>query len=173
MWTARCSYIRRLYPPQEYSARLQEMFDQTLNHSMLQYSPPYACLKPYHDAPNFWGIGRYSLERWSLSHPDVKPCDVLPIGEGQLSWDEFPQQWTAQLQKAPRDNAKASGITTGPNKSTWARLAGRLFEWQWVYNSTPPANSWVWKWYKGYEEGTPGFLKFCQAKTRNSTRSKS
>lgn len=164
MWTARCSYIRQLYPPTDYPARLQEMFDQTLNHSTLQYTSDYACLRPYHEAPNFWGLGRYALEKWPLSHPEVKPCDVLTVGEGQLSWEDFPQTWTPKLQRAPHDNAKASGIQTGPYKSTWARLKGRLFEWKFVYQEEPSNSSWIWKWYKGYEEGTPGFMKQCQAK---------
>lgn len=173
MWTAQCSYIRQLISPNEYPTQMQAMFDETLNHSTLQYSSDYACLRPYHDAPNFWGLGRYALERWALSHPHVKPCDVLPIGEGQVSWDEFPQLWKPKLRRAPRDNAKALGIQTGPYKSTWARLNGRLFEWQWMYHATPPNTSWVWKWYKGFEDGASGFQNMCQSKIRqynNSTQ---
>lgn len=169
MWTARCSYIRQLHAPHNYSAILQHMYDTTLNHSTLQYSAQYSCLKPYHNAPNFWGVGRYSMERWPFSHPNVKPCDILPFSEGKVPWDEFPQTWKPKLRKAPRQNAKASGIETGPYKSTFARLPGRLFEWRFVYGMSPPTKSWVWKWYKGYEQGSPGFLRKCHSLIRNSS----
>ena len=174
MWTARCSYIRGLYPPQHYAAKLQEMYDTTLNHSTLQYtSQDYVCLKPYHNAPNFWGLGRYAYERWPVSHPNVKPCEVLI--------SVLPNaQKRPQLRKAPYESAKSVGITKGPYKSSFARLQGRLFEWNYIYgnnNTTtggggggvPPNNSWIWKWYRGYEEGTPGFLKQCRALHRNET----
>lgn len=148
---------------------MQEMFDKTLNHTTLKDSEDYACLRPHHDAPNFMGLGRYSIERWAFSHPDVKPCDVLPISEGDVPWDEFPHTWEAVLQRAPRANAKNSGIQTGPYKSTWARLEGRLFEWNYIYNQTPAPGSWVWKWYRGYEHGAPGFVKKCKEHVQNAT----
>lgn len=170
MWTAQCSYIRQLYPPQDYAMRLQQMYDTTLNHSVLQYSPQYVCLKPYDPAPNFWGLGRYAYERWALSHPKVKPCTSLPMAEGHVDPDEFPPLWQPKFRKAPQDSAKSMGIETGPYKSTFARLQGRLFEWEFLYNQTPPSYSWIWKFYKGYEQGAPMFLKKCQALTKNVTQ---
>jgi hypothetical protein len=170
MWTARCSYVRGLYPPQNYSAKIQEMYDTTLNHSILQHSPEFVCLRPYDTAANFWGIGRYALERWALSHPDVNPCEVLPFGEREVSYTEFPQTWVAKPRKAPSSSAKKSGIESGPYKSTFARLKGRLFEWQYIYNKTPPANSWIWTFYKGYEDGAPMFQKKCRSFMRNVTQ---
>lgn len=145
------------------------MYDTTLNHSTLRYSPEYVCLRPYNEAANFWGVGRYAFERWALSHPAVKPCEVLPIGEGDVSYTEFPQTWTAKLRRAPTSSAKKAGIETGPYKSTFARLKGRLFEWEQIYNETPPAHSWIWKFYKGYEDGTPLFQRKCQSFMRNVT----
>ena len=170
MWTARCSYINGLYPPQNYSAKIQEMYDTTLNHSILQYSPAYVCLRPYEAAANFWGIGRYALERWALSHPFVKPCEVLPFGEREVSFTDFPQTWLAKIRRAPYGSAKKAGIETGPYKSTFARLKGRLFEWQYIYNETPPTHSWIWKFYKGYEDGAPVFLEKCRNFMRNVTK---
>jgi hypothetical protein len=140
------------------------MYDTTLNHSILKHSQ-YACLKPNHDAPNFWGLGRYALERWPFSHPDVKPCDVLPNGEGSVE-PGFPQHWSPQLRRAPHDAPKAVGIQFGPYKSSFARLAGRLFEWNYVYGKQPNPHSWVWKWYQGYEEGINNLMTKCRAKEK-------
>lgn len=169
MWAASCSYIRGLYPPRDYANKLQEMYDTTLNHSVLQYSADYVCLKPYERAANFWGLGRYALERWVLSHPFVKPCEVLPMGEREVSYTDFPQEWQAKLRKAPTSSAKKSGIEQGPYKSTFARLKGRLFEWDYMYQLAPPPHSWIWKFYKGYEDGAPVFLRKCQSFLRNVT----
>ena len=144
------------------------MYDTTLNHTVLQ-NTKYACLRPNHDAPNFLGLGRYALERWPFSHPDVRPCEVLPYGEGQVN-STFPQEWSPILQKAPHQKPKTIGIQFGPYKSSFARLAGRLFEWNYVYGKQPSNTSWVWKWYRGFEEGTEKYMAKCQARARNYTQ---
>eukprot|EP00934_Nitzschia_sp_Nitz4_P001464 Nitzschia sp. Nitz4//scaffold422_size12231//2454//3710//NITZ4_008995-RA/size12231-processed-gene-0.2-mRNA-1//1//CDS//3329551572//1464//frame0 len=164
MWTARCSYIRRLIEPTDYPSRVQDMFDQTLNHSHRQNLHPNVCLKPPQQAPNLWGIGRYALEKWAFSHPFLKPCNVLSIPEGSDELFQDKPNWKPRLRKAPHTNAKTLGITGGPYKSSWARLTGRLFEWNYLYGNVPPANSWVWKFYKGYENGTEGFYRSCLQK---------
>jgi hypothetical protein len=140
------------------------MYDTTLNHTVLR-NTKYACLKPNHDAPNYLGLGRYALERWPFSHPDVKPCDVLPFGEGKVEPD-FPQDWKPILRRAPHEKPKAVGIQFGPYKASFARLAGRLFEWEYVYGKIPTNNSWVWKWYRGFEEGTDQYFEKCRANAR-------
>jgi hypothetical protein len=146
------------------------MYDTTLNNQSALSDTKYACLKPNRDSPNYLGLGRYALERWPFSHPHVNPCDVLPIGEGQVE-PEFPQtSWIPNLKRAPRDKAAAVGIKGGPYKASFARLAGRLFEWHFLYGKAPQNNSWVWKWYRGYEEGTNKWMEECREKEKNTKR---
>lgn len=141
------------------------MYDTTLNHSVLR-NTKYACLIPNTDAPNHLGLGRYALERWPFSHPDVKPCDVLPYGEGEVEPD-FPQKWQPRLQRAPHKKPRSIGIQYGPYKASFARLAGRLHEWEYVYGKIPENKSWIWKWYRGYEEGPKKYLERCRAVVQN------
>jgi hypothetical protein len=160
------------------------MYDTTLNQSALSNNNnnnttnnttnnnnKYACLKPNRDAPNYLGLGRYAFERWPFSHPHVNPCDVLPMGEGRVESD-FPQtSWIPNLKRAPREKAAAVGIKGGPYKASFARLAGRLFEWHFLYDGKAPQNnSWVWKWYRGYEEGTKKWMEECREKENNTKR---
>ena len=102
MWTARCSYIRRLHPPNNYSNVLEFMYLRVLSQSK------YACLRPINQSPNHLGLGRFAAERWSFSHPAVSPCDVVKH-EGFVEPD-FPQTWLPDFKKAPRNKARRSGI---------------------------------------------------------------
>jgi hypothetical protein len=117
MWTARCSYIRRLHPPNSYSNIMEFMYRTTLNQSEL-FNSKYACLKPNNQSPNHLGLGHYALERWYSSHPDVRPCNVVHR-VGQISPD-FPQTWAPDLRRAPHEKPKQIGIQFGPYKTSFA-----------------------------------------------------
>ena len=165
MWTARCSYIQGLHPPNNYSNMLEFMYDTTLNHSQLSHTK-YACLRPTKQSPNYLGLGRYAYERWPFSHPKVKPCDVVER-EGDIDAGEFPQTWQPNFRRAPHSKPKQVGIQFGPYKTSFARLAGRLFEWEFMYGLKPTNHSWIWKWYSGYEVGAPALLKNCTKKEKD------
>jgi hypothetical protein len=162
MWTAHCSYIRNLLPPRKYETAVIDMHQEMLNHSILGPTK-YACIRPYKQSNQLLGIGRYAMERWPFNHPHVKPCDSLTkkdmrnLKQGGMSSSTF----SPKLTPAPQKGAKVSGI--GGISSSWERLAGRLFEWNHLYHTEPPTSSWVWKYYKGYEQGTEKFLNVCTA----------
>jgi hypothetical protein len=170
MWSAHCSYIRNLLPPRTYETAVLDMHQDTLNHTILGPTK-YACIRPYKDSGLLLGLGRYAMERWAFNHPHVVPCDALTkktmkkIKEGgRFASSNF----TPILTPAPQRGAKASGIA-GVSTS-WERLAGRLFEWNYLYQKKPPKFSWVWKYYKGYEKGTEKFLNACTAIQEDSFR---
>jgi hypothetical protein len=152
MWTARCDYVQQLLPPRDYSQKLEQMYNLTLFHPLLGESE-YACLKPRHLADNHLGRGRFAYERWIWSHPNVNPSVVVPLAS--LTDAGFPQNWQPHISKAPKFLAKAAGMTQGYGVTSWARLEGRLFEWKYLYAKSPPNASWIWRYYEGYETGTP------------------
>ena len=165
MWSARCSYVRFLLAPNNYSATMQSMYDQYLLHPN-KSEAEYACLKPQSLAENHLGLNRYAPERWIFSHPYVRPCDVLPMPLGRAP-STFPQTWTPQFRLAPTTPSGFHGMY----KTSYSRLVGRLFEWQYVYAMVPPPHSWIWNHYKGKEDGTDDWLNECLPKT-NTTREK-
>jgi hypothetical protein len=162
MWTAHCSYIRKLLPPRTYESALLDMHQETLNHIILGPTK-YACIRPYKSSSLLLGLGRYAMERWAFNHPYVEPCDSLTKREMRKlkDGDKSASNFTPKLTPAPQKGAKVSGIAG--ISTSWERLAGRLFEWDYLYQKTPPQSSWVWKYYKGYEQGTEKFLNACTA----------
>jgi hypothetical protein len=160
MWTAHCSYIRKLLPPQRYEAAILDMHQESLNHTILGPTK-YACIRPYNRSGHLLGIGRFAMERWAFNHPDVEPCDSLTKKNMRSIKRRKSSGITPKLIPAPQKGAKVSGIAR--IFTSWERLAGRLFEWNHLYQNMPPNSSWVWKYYKGYEQGTKEFLNVCTA----------
>jgi hypothetical protein len=156
------SYIKGLKAPTEYGQLLQSMYDNTVNHTTKRYEPQYRCLRPRDMSINHLGVGRYALERWAFSHPTVTPCDILRLKKDFTDLDYSMGNWTPPgLRRAPRLSPKAIGLWT--YKTSFARLEGRLFEWNYIYGMAPANSSWVWDWYRGnYERGTPGAFEICQ-----------
>jgi len=179
MWMAKCGYIRDLLEPHAFEEHMTELINThvMLNKETLGEWHPH-CLDPrvaealalVTDAgcPAPWsvGMGRYAAEHWVHSHPSVKPCDVLPmVGNDspatsfKWGYDFLPHnvRWLPELESAPRFPLEEY-VSPGhvENKlqpiTKWTRLQGRLFEWSYLYNATPPEDSWVWDYYKQEEE---------------------
>lgn len=140
------------------------MYDSTLNHSVKQYEEEYRCLRPIDHSPNHLGLGCFAMERWAFSHPQVRPCDFMP-SDDVLADEWKTANWTAgDLRRSPRKHPKTVGFQY--HKTSFARLAGRLFEWNYLYGKEPPAKAWPWRWYRGFEKGTPQLLESCPARIR-------
>jgi hypothetical protein len=163
------SYIKQLKPPTEYPQLLQSMYDNTVNHTTKRYDPQYRCLRPRDMSPNHIGLGRYALERWAFSHPDVTPCDILRPRKDFTDEEYIMGNWTPPgVRRAPRLSPTAIGLWS--YKTSFARLEGRLFEWNYVYGMAPRNSSWVWNWYRGdFLRGTPGSLEICQNRSLDGT----
>ena len=198
MWSAKCDYISRLIPPNQYESSLRRMYegkdglniqlpvDNTL--SKQQPPPPpssssqqkrgfdnvndsndsnknnkiigdVSCLQPTNVKPNHLGIGRFAFERWVWSHPDVIPADVFPSDKVMDKYDRLQKlpDWKPSFRRSFGRDPKIMGLSTTSTNgrslstSSFSKLEGRLFEWDFLYQKRPPEDSWIWKFYSGYD----------------------
>lgn len=157
MWVADCQYVSKLVSPESLTAKMDHI---VYNAPADRIGRPSTILGP------FVGRGRYASGHWVYSHPDVCPCDVYP---GPFTWnhDVVPlhDEWEPELVHAPRfpnildyEKEYEKFITSDDsNRRDWVSLAGRIYEWQGLYDAIPPEKSWVWKYYG---EGADYFLSF-------------
>jgi hypothetical protein len=156
MWTAKCKYIRDLVRPTGYATAMQDFYDHVILSSEVQST----CLRPITMKDNHLGLGRYAYERWVWSHPNVIPADVIPMRK--VNFSEFPPTWTPALGRSLKGSPKRMALDRGMGESSFARLEGRLLEWDFLYHRRPANDSWIWDYYRGYETGTQAFkIKYC------------
>ena len=157
MWTAKCSYVRTLYEPVKYAEAIEDMYNSTLLHPHLG-NTTYACLQPSTWRGSHVGTGRYAAERWVYSHPDVRPCSSL----GWTTISKATLDFAPQLVKEPRLRAQFSPLKDSRYRNSFARLEGRLFEWDYLYGKKPPSDSWIWNYYRNHQSGTEEYLRECR-----------
>jgi hypothetical protein len=164
MFTAKCDYVQLLIPPNEFTARKEEVFQKAINDTELNRKN---ILNARMLKGNFalnrisWlGHGRYAMEHWIYSHPYVQPCDVRNQFEnyGHFDYGNPPQKpldWEPHLWLIDEnyflacEDKKASRFAKG--LPLWYKLPGRLYEWKELYNNTmPKKDSWIWKYYSLY-----------------------
>jgi len=168
MWTAKCSYIRKLLPPTnngEYVHRKNEAIKQYL--ILKSENIVYNTLGWHQDV--FFGLGRYINEHWVASHPSIQPCDMHSpqVGfwnmvKGQVKDDQY--EWGM----APRrlmifDEPESKPVMRRKNIDKWLSkndtenfrqyyyLAGNMIKWITLYDSVPNQESWVWNHYPAGE----------------------
>jgi hypothetical protein len=144
-WTASCQYVNRLVPPSQYMVKLKQMY------KTLYQNDDYACLRP-HNITFTPGLQKQVLgidddgdtkseawtSRWIHSHPSLQPCDIITPHVWQEAVTNLSQglptitlEWNLQL--APADGTKFN-VKGAP--TSWQRLEGRLFEWQFINNQS-------------------------------------
>jgi hypothetical protein len=156
MFSAHCSYVRKLLPLSQYKKKQEEAI---MNILLLRLRNQLRSSLLW-DQPDFFGLDRYSNEHWIGSHPDIVPCDMDPIGSvydvftGKTSFNDF--KWGM----GPRN----SGIAWADNINFTARqeklystqslrhreillLPGNLVKWWTLYGEFPNAKSWVWDYF--------------------------
>ena len=108
------------------------------------------------------------MERWLVNHPDVEPCDALSKFEirNQKKEKRANTDFTPELTPAPQKRALNSGMAA--YKTSWERLAGRIFEWKYLYGKKPPKSSWVLKYYQKFKEGNNEFISSCKAMKKSA-----
>lgn len=166
-YVSRCSYIRQLLPPSDYSSGLSEAVKQMLAMKKQDlfrtelYSPT---------REGNLGSGRYAWEQWVGSHPSLRPCD-LSLTANFRHWVQAQSHSDWQLSLAPRHDIWAPWyrIQTGKREAVMANpskrirdyflLAGVLFKSIQLYNATPPLNSWIYKWFPDGEIWQHGVQK--------------
>ena len=169
MWTAQCSYVRKLLPPVGFKAQMDVLYKKTrelekegkLTNGMYPYFEEKVISNPI---KSLFGVERFALEHWVGSHPDLQPCDVSGkyagdptvwtedgLSEKDFVWSMAPHQylrygptywWAFRVSKIHyilRDRER--------RMREYFLLPGFLHKWIHLYNATPPASSWVWSWY--------------------------
>ena len=154
MWSATCDYVKKLYPPSQYAGRMQKLYDKYLMNETLAEN--FTCYRPTNHEENHLGVGRYAMERWVWSNPNVKPCSVLPYRIPKMPYTlEDQNTWEPALAPPPH--------RIGSQGNSYARLDGRLLEWSFVYPGQQiPIDSWIWRCYSGKEQGSPEWMAQCQ-----------
>ena len=179
MWTAKCDYVRKLLPPKEFVNHMNRLVAYVRqNFQKQQQGDEQSQNNPKNLFPNItpyqirlgWplGIKRYAYEHWLGSHEDLQPCDVYPDPSYQFGYGNLPginSTWKPSLQKAPllpsvghylspQMIALQAGIYTD-----WMCGPARLLEYQFLYGNNavvlPPANSFLWSFYKDPTELCP------------------
>jgi len=86
MWAAKCNYIRKLFDPSKFAAKMSLIYGGGEN----------SCI----------GTGRYAAEHWVHSHPSVKPCDLSANDKFMWGYGHVPngesEMKLGQPQQAPR-----------------------------------------------------------------------
>ena len=163
MWTAKCSYVKRLLPPLEggeYDKRKKESVIKFLKYRLWgQLSSTLL-----DDRVDYFGLGRYRLEHWIGSHPSIIPCELhnknISFAD-MINGDVTPANYSWAL--GPRRNEVVGELVAARQKiendedaqfREYYFLPGNLLKWFTLYGSdgVPPQSSWVWKFFPGGEK---------------------
>jgi len=124
MWAARCEYIRKLIEPVEFEWKMAQFYNES------------------GDNPTI-GTGRYAAEHWVHSHPSIEACD-LSTSDYIWGYNDIPEVRDGfKLEAAPRYdwNVFSGGWD-------YMKFVDRWEEYKFLYNETPPASWFGWKFYE-------------------------
>jgi len=154
MWTATCSYIRKLHQPDRFAYKMENLMKHVFKYAIYPKDIP----KPTrHQRRKQWytGTGRFALEHWITSHPTFRPCDVYPPIEFQYGYKNLPDSstatsWIPVLRHAPRFPSTDLTLTTTKwsGNGTWHCGKGQLLEFQFLYGELPPKDNFIWSLYQ-------------------------
>ncbi|KAG7373323.1 hypothetical protein IV203_034047 [Nitzschia inconspicua] len=165
-FTARCSYINKLLPIEEFRDRMSVLANQTK-----EYEQQGRFL--FHTFPRrdtYLGLDRYASEAWPGSHPSVVACDLSTerkVDFWKKSQPDAFHYWNFSL--APRSTDPSGKFLhvrrTLRNKSTYLMreywlLAGNIFKWIHLYDTVPHKTSWVWNFFPNGEVWRNGYTLF-------------
>lgn len=160
IWSARCDYIAQLMDPFQYLDAATQLV--TVEKRLRSTGQVKFTLVNDSQPLNF--VGRYADEHWLTQHPDIRPCDC------SNGWD-IKHGFLTKRMIGPADFVLRRAPTVEQPPNVWHRrrnfidakrlirnntdrqlreyffLAGHIESWLALYNNTPPADSWVWKWY--------------------------
>mmetsp|Transcript_44937 Transcript_44937/g.94287 ORF Transcript_44937/g.94287 Transcript_44937/m.94287 type:complete len:944 (+) Transcript_44937:218-3049(+) len=158
MFSASCDYVKDLMPPSMFERTMNDIAGDAL---LLQLEEVFTTKLIRFDT-RILGSHQHSVEHWIGAHPNLKPCDVAPIG-GETQSDETlsNQMKLYSMAIAPRrGSAPAAYLTDGQDVSELKRrlirslalreyyyLGGNVFRWDRLYGKVPNDDSWVWSWF--------------------------
>ena len=155
-WTATCSYIKDLIHPLQFSKKMDEMIEYSLqikDDAIFPMPHPKFATRP-HD----YGLKRFSFEYWVGSHPRLKPCDVFPdraykygflgLGDGNANDNDSNSgsvsNWMPKLQQVPWISLDGFWHWSF---TEWMCGRGRLSQYKFLYGMYPDTDSFIWIYY--------------------------
>ncbi len=129
MWAARCEYIKKLIEPIEFEHKMAQLYKSGDN-AML-------------------GTGRFAAEHWVHSHPSIQACD-LSTSDYLWNYDNIPKVHDEfKLEAAPRYDWNTFHFNKILHSfpPQWFNFEHRWKEYKFLYNKTPPASWFGWKFY--------------------------
>jgi hypothetical protein len=157
-FTAKCSYVKRLIPPESYEDRMTELTKDTL---LLRLKGRLS-MNLFSDRVDRYGLYRYAMEAWIGGHPSIQPCDVSKNNSLSYWMDhdhdtdkEFEFAMAPRQPDAPFDldevMQKKMIKDTDMRMKEYYFLAGKIFKWYTLYNEIPSRTSWIWRWFPDSE----------------------
>ena len=145
MWTAKCSYVKKLMNP----FHVEERY-------IAAYGAKPASMTTLLFRYGAFSIpkGRYVAEMFIGTHPDIVPCGITEDNKGNesstTSWSMMPQdKFPANLNKQHKHYGKI--VSGHKHRTEWFLLPGLLWRSYFIYDTIPPADSWVWSYYPDSE----------------------
>jgi hypothetical protein len=166
IYTARCSYVKQLLPPNNYSQAMNDVYIAVMGTNTTR---PRVRLNSWlygTKGEGRFGHGRYSSEHWIGSHPSLVPCDMSAeqryiywmkdhksVSKG-LGWSMAPRRdfWSASWFLIRQYRMHAMKDDQSRRLQEYFLLPGHLYRWMKLYKELPPADSWFWTWYPDGEE---------------------
>jgi hypothetical protein len=164
-WAAKCSYVKQLVPPRNYSsvtASLKDRVTELVQQDKLSIElfPP----DKFPAEPDRYGLDRFAAEHWIGSHPQLVPCDLSDTASIHYWYTQDRNQTELNFAMAPRRPLRAPlklwPVMTDMKKvklkvlnspelrsKEYFLLPGYIFKWYALYHEFPPASSWVWSWF--------------------------
>ena len=159
MWTAKCSYIQKLLPPDEGGE-----YDKRKRESIIKFFKlrlwGHLDATLMEDRVDYYGLGRYRLEHWVAGHASVRPCELhrknvtfARMLKGRVE-PPYDYEWSIG---PPRNevNTEVSNARVKLERNEDAQfreyyfLPGNLIKWFTLYGEEgiPAQNSWVWDFF--------------------------
>ena len=176
MWSAKCSYIRRLINPADFNEVVADLVEEET-----RLADQNRLLMTLYDQKYSWSRGArpaHIWEQWVASHPSLRPCDLSNTSDVRHWFTDKKKTSTFKWSRAPRSdllerrtdrtktkNRQQQQLVAGTwfeldqnetlkvmnDKETRRRdyflLAGNVVKWLGLYGKVPSKASWVWSWF--------------------------
>jgi hypothetical protein len=171
MFTAKCSYVLKLLPIEEFRISVTDLAASIRVHK----NESRILFNMWEDLDAYLGLDRYSSEHWVGSHPSLIACDVSK--QRRINWwkkrkhenkisdahsfglapKESEQGLMLEFYKNfTKERGTMTGLESYPECARYAEsyrlreyylLAGNLHKWINLYNATPQDSSWIWSFF--------------------------
>ncbi|KAL7537660.1 hypothetical protein ACHAXR_007985 [Thalassiosira sp. AJA248-18] len=154
MWTAKCSYIRKLLKPEEGGEYIRRR-EAAVKQDLILQSEGIIENNLGHHQDVFYGLDRYQWEHWVGGHPSLIPCEMHSPNIGfwdmvsgkvagrHYDWGMGPRRMF--IFDTPGESKRYSIKNDESNFRQHYFLAGNIIKWLNLYDAIPTQDSWVWK----------------------------